>query len=452
MNMTRNDDMNEVLHQFLEKHPQAAFVDLVLPDINGIARGKRIPVDMLAKAFGVGVNLPASIFALDITGATVDATGLVWETGDADHLCRCVPETLQPMPWRSVPSAQILLTMDDDGSGFFADPRAIAQRAVARLKAMGMRPQVAFELEFYLYGLEDGRPRPLAPGGLPDEDTQVYDLDSLDRQQAFFDALHSACASQGLPLEGTVAEYAPGQFEVNLHYRHDALRAADDAWFLKRLIKGVAQSQGCCATFMAKPYPALAGSGMHVHVSLADGQGNNVFARQPAVLRHALGGLLNTLPEGVALFAPHANSYRRFQTASYAPTMPCWGENNRTAALRIPSSEPDALRIEHRFAGADANPYLVLAAILEGIAFGIEAAVEPPPPISGNAYASAEGGPAALPSRWEEALAALAVGERLRPRLGMDFVDVYCAVKQKEMARLAAAYHPLEYGWYLDRA
>lgn len=435
-----------------DKEPRT--VDLLLPDLNGVARGKRIPAAMLQKVLTEGISLPASIFAIDITGNTVEASGLVWECGDADHPCFAVEDSLHPALWRGENTADLLLTMAKTStSGFFGEPRALAQRILAQLADQGLHPQVAFELEFYLIPQRNGASVPPSANQAPG-DIQVYDLDSIDACGNFFTLLEEACVAYQLPLEAVVSENAHGQFEVNLHYRQDALRAADDAWSLKRLIKGVATRCGYTASFMAKPYAQEAGSGMHVHVSLVDDSGNNVFSHSPQLLQHALGGLLDLLPASVALLAPHANSYRRFQQGSYAPTLACWGENNRTAALRIPRSDPAARRIEHRFAGADANPYLVLAAVLAGIVHGLQGQIAAPPPISGNAYEALadNGGINKLPQDWQSALDTLQRAPQLATLFGEPFLRLFEAVKRHELQTLQNSYHPLEYQWYFERS
>lgn len=437
-------------HDYLTQYPPQT-VDLILPDINGLARGKRIPFAMLDKVLQNGISLPASIFALDITGNTVEASGLVWECGDADHPCFALESSYRPALWRDA-SADLLLTMSSDtGTGFFGEPRALASRMIADLAKLGLHPQAAFELEFYLIPHQQGLP------GVPSTsrakgDIQVYDLDSIDTHARFFALLDKACAAYDLPLEAVVSENAHGQFEVNLHYRKDALLAADDAWSLKRIIKGIAAECACTASFMAKPYAEEAGSGMHIHVSLVDDKGHNAFSQNAELLQYALGGLLDTLPEAVALLAPHGNSYRRFQSGSYAPTLACWGENNRTAALRIPRSPPEALRIEHRFAGADANPYLVLAVVLGGILHGLQHHLCAPPPISGNAYEHlANESERPIPRDWQTALQYLHDSQHLASLFGEPFIRLFETVKRHELQVMQNTYHPLEYAWYFER-
>ncbi len=209
----------------------------------------------------------------------------------------------------------------------------------------------------------------------------------------FLEDLWSAADTQGVPLEGAISEYAPGQFELTLKHGPDALRAADEALMYKRLAKGVAARHGYEATFMAKPFSGRSGSGLHLHVSVNDTAGNNIFAAEEAegapVLRHAIGGMKALLGESMAIFAPNANSYRRFRANSYAPVSPTWGVNNRTVPLRVPAGAAHTRHIEHRMAGADANPYLALAALLAGVHHGIRHAIDPGPATQGDGYAAA---------------------------------------------------------------
>ena len=435
--------------------PDCEAVDLLLPDMNGLLRGKRISRSALEKIYADGVCLPMSLIATDITGNTVEETGLGYAIGDEDRICRPVPGTLRPIPWQPRPMAQLLLAMEDaDGGVFEANPREVLKRVLARFDALGLRPVVAVELEFYLLDGEcgqDGRPRTsINPAtGARNATTQVYYMQDLDDYQEFTDAVADACRAQQIPADTAVAEYAPGQFEINLKHRDDALLACDDALYLKRAIKAIAGQQGLLASFMAKPFVDQAGSGMHIHASILDRDGNNILACTPEApadaLRHAVAGLQASSRDCMLLFAPHANSYRRFVLNAFVPLNDCWGFNNRTVAMRIPHSDPANTRIEHRIAGADANPYLVTAAVLAGILRGLEEKGDPGPPIVGNAYEQTE----ARALFWRDTIADFMGSGFVRETFGAGFQHIYGQQKLKEMRSFEAQVTTLEYDWYL---
>jgi glutamine synthetase len=217
----------------------------------------------------------------------------------------------------------------------------------------------------------------------------ILSLGQMDAFDGFLSALYEAGLEMGLPVETAVSEAGIGQFELTLHHQN-ALRAADDTWLFKTLIKGLARQHGYVATFMAKPFDDDTGNGMHMHFSVMDKAGNNVFndgtAEGTDILRAAVAGCLAAMPPSTLIFAPHANSYARLVPGAHAPTGAGWGYENRTTAVRIPGGPPAARRIEHRVAGGDINPYLSFAAILGAAITGIEDGMTPPPPISGNAY------------------------------------------------------------------
>ena len=433
-------------------------VDLLLPDMNGLLRGKRVSREALEKVYANGVCLPMSLIATDITGNTVEETGLGYAIGDEDRTCRPVPGSLRPVPWQARPMAQLLLGMEDkDGKPFEANPRAVLARVLERFARRGLTPVVAVELEFYLLDAElnpDGSPRTsLNPAtGERNATTQVYFMQDLDDYHGFTHAVADACRAQGIPADTAVAEYAPGQFEINLAHRPDALLACDDAIYLKRAIKAIAQRQGMLASFMAKPFAGQAGSGLHVHVSVLDARGRNIFTGTPEApadaLRHAVGGLQRISRDCMLMFAPHANSYRRFVANAFVPLNDGWGFNNRTVAMRIPHGDAANTRIEHRIAGADANPYLVVAAVLAGILRGMDERADPGPPVVGNAYEQAE----ARTPFWRDAIDDFLASGFVADAFGERFRHIFGQQKLKELRTFYTRVSSLEYDWYLRQA
>ena len=443
--------------RFLKRFSDLKGIDLLIADLNGVLRGKRIQSSALAKVFQEGIYLPASVFAGDITGATVEETGLGMAQGDSDRVCHPIPHTLSKSPWYNKSMAQVLMTMyEANGKPFFADPRQVLKRIFGQFQELGFTAVVAVELEFYLLDTRRDRQKnpqpPISPvTGKRDKNTQVYSVDDLDDYGAFLDQVAKGAESQGIPADTALAEYAPGQFEINLKYEPDPLSACDNAVLLKRLIKGVAREMGMIATFMAKPYAQQAGSGTHIHISLLNKNKENIFSDPQNEtgsknLLHAIGGLSKTMKESMAIFCPNANSYRRFQPDLYVPMAPTWGIDNRTVAIRIPTGPEKAKRIEHRVSGADANPYLVVASILAGIHYGITHKIEPPKISTGDAIAKHK---PSLPMTWVESLDAFLKSKILKEYFGKEFCHVYYQTKYKEMQIFDSHVTPLELDWYL---
>ena len=442
---------------FLDQHPDVEAIQVVITDLSGVARGKTIARQELESLYANGRNVAGSILGLDMRGEDVEETGLVWSNGDADKQCWPVPGTLKVAPWLARPTGQLLMTMfDEDGTPAKADPRHALARVVNRLVADGLQPVVAVELEFYLVE-PDGAGVRAATGlvsGEPSVRHDAYGLGKLDEMSPLFDDIYRAARAQGLPVRTLMSEYAPGQFEVTLEHRPDALAAADDAIQWKRLVRGVAAGHGRVATFMAKPFAGIAGSGMHVHVSLAGADGGNLFASaDPAgtpLLRHAIGGMQASMAESMAVFAPNANSYRRFRRQSYAPIAATWGVNNRSVGFRIPSGPPASRHVEHRICGADANPYLAVATVLAGMHHGIVNRMDPGAPVTGNGYELPTD--PTLPLNWHAALERCEASALLNGYLGADFVRVFMAVKRAECERFNSEPTGLDYAWYLRLA
>ncbi|MDX1368878.1 glutamine synthetase family protein [Pseudomonas sp.] len=444
--------------EFLAQNPDIELFELFILDANGVPRGKLLHRDELLAVYASGRPLPSTILGLSINGDDVEDTGLVWEVGDID--CRAYPlaGSLTRMPWRQIPTAAVQVSMhpSEGMPATVADPRHLLVQVIDKLKAEGYHPVMACELEFYLLDQQrdsEGRPQPALDrdGGRP-RSTQVYGLRELEQIEPFLADLYAACKVQGIPARTAISEYAPGQVEITLEHG-DALLAMDQAVRYKRLVKGVAHKHGMQACFMAKPFDHLAGTGMHMHVSLADAQGNNLFAsEEPAgtpLLGQAVAGMLASLLDSLLLFCPNANSYRRFQANSYAPLAPTWGVDNRTVSLRVPGGPANTRHIEHRICGADANPYLAAAAILAGIHRGIGEQLDPGAPIEGNGYAQAK---ELLPTDWLTSIQALEQSTWAREALGQEFLKVYLAIKRAEYRQFMAEVGEQDWRWYLTQA
>ena len=446
----------EQARTWLAQHPQVRYVDLLLPDQMGIPRGKRVTAAELEGMHANGLLLPASMFALDVLGGTIQSTGLGFDEGDADRVCLPLPGSLAPVPWLGEHVAQMQVAMyEHDRSPFFGDPRHVLEQVLTRFRSRGLTPVMAVELEFYFVDRErtpDGHAQPPRQprSGRREDKTQINSMAELDEYSAVLMAIDAAAQAQGLPAGTVLAEYGPGQFEVNLHHVDDALLACDHAIRLKRLVKGVALAHGLDATFMPKPYRDHAGSGTHLHVSLVDRDGRNVFAAEdPAgspALRHAIGGLAATINDAMAVCAPTANSYRRFQPEAYVPLNPSWSVNNRGVAFRVPAGPPASRRVEHRVAGADANPYLLAAMVLGGMLHGIERKLDPGPVLAGNAYRDTT---PTIPLTWPEALIAFECSAFARDLFGERFARLYSQTRRGEMQDFNSYVSPLEYSWYL---
>ena len=287
--------------------------------------------------------------------------------------------------------------------------------------------------------------------GRPINSSAILSLRQLDAFDAYFTSLYAACADMGIPADATISESGLGQFEVNLAHQ-DAMRAADDAWLFKSLVRGLARSQGFAATFMAKPYTQDAGNGMHLHFSVVDKAGHNIFddggPHGTNVLKQAVAGCLATLPASTLIFAPNGNSYDRLVPGAHAPVSAVWAYENRTAAIRIPGGPPAARRIEHRVAGGDINPYLMLATVLGAALTGIEDDMTPPAPVTGNAYDIADA--PHVHRTWRAAIDAFEEDALLRRILPQPLIRNLVMTKRQEMERFAEI--PAETHWltYLE--
>ncbi|MDJ1007943.1 MAG: glutamine synthetase family protein [Paracoccaceae bacterium] len=409
---------------------------IAVADLNGQARGKRMPVAFAEKLMTDGARMPLSVLNVDIWGDDIEASPLVFQTGDRDGVLRPTERGFVPVPWLATPTALLPMWMfTEEGAPFAGDPRHALAAVLDRYAARGWRPLVATELEFYLIddSGEELKPPPSPRSGKRRLGGEILSLRALDAFDGFFSELYEAATAMDIPAETAISESGMGQFEINLVHG-EAMKAADDAWLFKLLTHGMARKHGFAASFMAKPYPDHAGNGMHMHFSVLDEAGHNVFddgtPEGSVHLRQAVAGCLDAMAPSTLVFAPHGPSYDRLVPGAHAPTGLSWAYENRTAALRIPAGPPKARRIEHRVAGGDINPYLMLAVVLGAALDGIERQAEPPAPITGNAY---EADLPRIPADWAGAIAAFRGSETIARLLPRQLIRNFVLTKEQEL-------------------
>ncbi|WP_430463333.1 glutamine synthetase family protein [Tabrizicola sp.] len=443
---------------FLAAHPEIEAFDIILHDSNGIGRGKIIRRHELLSIYKSGRHMPISILGLDICGEDVHETGLIWDEGDGDRRAWPIPGTLVPLAGTNPPRGELFLSLYNlDGTPMTSDPRHALQRQVDAMATEGLYPAGAFELEFFLLENDRDQNGKMIPARdvldrRRNSKTDVYSVDQLHGMLPLFNDVYAGAKAAGIKAETLISEFAPGQYELTLHYRENVMQAADDLMRLKRLVRMHARLHGVTACFMAKPNENYAGSGMHFHVSLQDAKGQNVFVEAVEgqyndTIKHAIGGLQQTMGEAMLVFAPHANSWRRFASQSYAPVSPTWGVNNRSVALRIPAGDIRARRIEHRPAGVDANPYLVAATVLAGIRHGLKHQIDPGPEVTGNGYEAET--TVVIPEDWRSAIKLAQGSEFLKEALGADMHRTFTAVKAAEYARVMRTVSEVDFDLYL---
>ena len=449
------------LKAFLKAAPDTQSLELIVPDLNGIPRGKRIPRDEFDVFFRSGVKNCGGTPLMSCKGETIDELGLGTRDGDPDMIIYPVKGTIAPIPWLASPTGQALVTTYRmSGEPSLYDPRHTLRNAMRPLYEMGLRPVIATELEFYLLEDIDGPvPRPRVgriPGtNLPQDGYQYAMMEDLWESDDFLEDVYAACRAQHVPATTAHSEFAPGQLEINLHHVDDPVTACDHAVLLKRAIKGVARRHRLGATFMAKPFQFAAGCGLHVHVSVYNEKGENILAdgsvesppRISESMRHAMGGLAHTMADFMAVFAPNANSYRRLRPKAYVPLKPNWGYNHRGVALRIPVCDLQDMRIEHRVAGADANPYLVVGAILAGIHYGLEHRCDPGEMVAEGTFLDDE--EITLPTRWEAALERFDKSAIVKDYFGKEWCRIFSVARHSECEQFNAQVSNRDYEWYL---
>jgi len=435
-------------------------LDVIIVDWHGGIRGKRLPLSMRDKILQGQCRIPISTQAMDIWGDDRDEiTGLGLSIGDPDGMC--LPDEngigFLPTPWNEG-NEQILCSVfssPDKASDF--DVRQILRRIVERLNADGLYPIVAIELEFYLFddssraSGEPTIPKELNIAGSP-ADLQLYDMRVLDRVEALLKTIRQYAEKLKIPAETALAEFGPGQFEINLKHQSDAVLAADHAVLFKQLVDRAAFEHGLLSSFMAKPYTEHGGSGQHVHVSLLDKEGNNVFDKKgdsQQTLLHAVSAILDYMHDAQLIYAPHANSYKRLQPESFAPVKCDWSYDHRGVAVRLPETSGKGARLEQRAAGADANPYLLLATLLGCIHEGL-ARKELPTlnPLQPNETSKAD----SLTHDWITAIERFDESSFMRSLLGHRFCDTYVAIKKHEAATYNRQVSNIDWSTYLTRA
>ena len=439
---------------FLDAHPDITGLDAFIVDVNGNAVGKRVRVEDGAGVFADGVQFSSCALFADSRGLGHNVQGMGTSDGDPDGSALPIAGSLCVAPWTQMPVAQVMCRMCDVElqRSYWFDPRVVLADVAKRCRDAGIHPVIACELEFYLVD-----PRRRADGGValgasspdvgPPRRATNLSMDAVESNAVFLNRIDTAAAAQGVPVCGAVAEYGIGQFEVNLRHVADPLLAADHAVLLKRIVQGVARSMGMQATFMAKPFAHQPGSGLHVHMSLVDESGANRFgaAGGEALLKQAIAGMQALMFDSVGIFAPNVNSHRRF-LGQFVPTTLDWGYDNRSVAFRVPASRASARRVEHRVAGADASPHLVLAVLLAAVLHGITHRLEASAPVEGRVKS---GRSVDFPNGLLEALVRVEKSRTLAEYLPERYLRLYSELKQKEHAALMEEVLPIEYDFYL---
>jgi len=424
---------NTPIQQFLKEHGISE-VEAVVPDMAGIARGKVMPAPKFAE--DEGMRMPESIFLQTVTGEYPDDDRAI-NPSEIDIVLKADPKTLRVVPWAAEPTAQVIHdSFYGDGRPVTMAPRYVLRHILDLYAQQGWRPIVAPELEFFLVEPNVDADYPLKPpvgrSGRPEVGRQSYSIAAVNEFDPLFDDIYAFCEAQEIEIDTLIHEDGAAQMEINLIHG-DAMSLADQVFLFKRTAREAAFRHKMYATFMSKPMAREPGSAMHIHQSIVDAKsGANVFSDKegnptPLFFAH-IAGLQKYLPSAMSLFAPNVNSFRRITRHNMAPINTHWGYDNRTAGLRVPMSNAENRRVENRLGGADANPYLAIAASLACGYLGMIEGLKPSEPIAGSAYDL----PFGLPRNIEEAVRLLRECRPLIEILGDRFVLAYTAVKESE--------------------
>ena len=424
--------MDSTLLTAFFEHGTIRDVECLFPDISGYPRGKLMPARSFAK--GAELRIAQAISMQTITGEySYDA---IFPDADPDILLVPDYSTLKLMPWTSVPRAfAIHDCVQLDGRLCPFAPRSILKNVLARYQALGLTPVVAPEIEFYLTqaNTDPSQPyqAPIAKSGRAENGQSAFSMNMLNELAPFWDEFNAAIDAMGINSDTWIHEMGLSQYEINLVHG-DPLALADQAFMFKYAAKEIAIKHGLNAIFMAKPIAGQPGSSMHLHQSVVDNAGTNIFSHEDGSdteqFHHYIGGLQKYLPDLMLLFAPNVNSFRRYISGSQAPINLSWGVDNRTTGLRVPLSDAVARRVENRIAGADANPYLMIAASLAAGLAGLEEKLTPTAPETGSAYDASHD----LAPTFLAALTQMRRSESARRLLGDEFVTGFVSVKDLE--------------------
>ena len=442
--MTWTNNIPDAAKAYLENN-RLDEVECVIADLPGIARGKAVPASKWDKQSHF--HLPNSIFFQTITGDWGEAAG---PDGflEPDMILKPDLSTATAAPWTTDGTLQVIHdAYDQKGRPVSFAPRNVLRRVVELYKEKGWTPVVAPEMEFYLVGRNIDPAKPIEPmmgrTGRPAAGRQAYSMTAVDDYGPVIDDIYEYAEVQGFEIDGIAQEGGAGQLEINLRHG-DPLRLADEVFYFKRLIREAALKHDCFATFMAKPIEGEPGSAMHVHHSVLDAKGRNIFTGpgggETDAFFHFIGGLQEHMPSALAMIAPYVNSYRRYVPDSAAPVNLEWGRDNRTTGIRIPISDPSARRIENRLPGMDCNPYLCIAASLACGYLGLVNETRPDKRWHGEAYDSES----EIAGSLSEALDLFEEAEELHSVLGADFARVYAIVKRLEYKEFLQVISPWE--------
>ena len=423
-------------------------VECLVPDLTGVARGKILPRKKFTE--DRGMRLPEVVVAGSVTGEYPESGPYydVIHNTDRDMHLRPDPTTVRLVPWAADATAQVIHDcFDREGKLVPYAPRSVLKRVCELYRAEGLRPIVAPELEFYLVArnLDPDLPlqAPIGRSGRAETSRQAYSIDAVNEFDPLFEDIYDYCDIMGLNVDTLIHEVGAGQMEINF-FHADPLPLADEVFFFKRTVREAAMRHDMYATFMAKPIAGEPGSAMHIHQSVLDEKGNNIFSlpngeASPAFY-HYIAGLQRYIPATMALVAPYVNSYRRLARHTAAPINIEWGIDNRTVGIRSPISGPEARRVENRVIGSDANPYVAMAMTLACGYLGMKQKLAAKPETKGDAYESAYG----LPRSLGEALDWLRKEPALEEVLGKEFLTVYAEIKELEYAEFMKVISPWE--------